>query len=220
MDAIVARDLSDSAHDFLRVVWPQAKAWCGDGVLRPVEAVGDDDDFNKQFDMLAGIDAWQIVDGEGIRGISSRIQWPKEMKHEGEISWPGQSDGLDCWWESFTIRKKRSSGAPTEWGKRIHALENRSKGFINPHLIIHAYVKRPRREGELLYACMCRSDDLFRLATDEMKGKVWFLQTNPSDGNEFAVFPVEWLENLGVRVRKYRKRSNAFQSEQKRHVGG
>lgn len=216
----VARDLGDSAHDFLRVVWPVIKPWCRGGELKPVEAVAPQE-FEKQLDTLAGIDAWQVVSGEGIRGISSRIQWPRRVDAYARMCgprWPAQmSEDGDQWWESFTIRKSRSNGATTEWEKRIRALDDVASGFIRPSLIVHAYIQRPRRTGDLLYVCMCRADDLFRLASDDMRGdgkpdegdRAWYLQTNPQDGNEFAVFPIVWLKRLGVYVRDWRITSDA-----------
>ncbi len=199
MRAEVARDLSDSAHDFLRVVWPAVEGFCQGGELRSVESVTAKD-FERQLDMLSGIDAWQIVDGVGIRGISSRIQWVK----------PGRG------WPTFTIRKSRSSGAKTEWAKRVEAKQNPDNGFIKPGLIVHAYVQFPRRKGDLEYVCMCKCDDLFSLATDDRKAnttklsemdfqpeKAWYEQVNPTDGNTFAVFPVERLRSLGIRVKTW-----------------
>ena len=191
----VARDLSDSAYDFKRVVWPAIRDRCGGGELQPVEAVSPGE-FERKLDVLAGIDAWQIINDRGIRGISSRIQWLED-----------NPDGTPAWWETFTIRKSRPSGAPTEWQKRTSGINNNG-GFISPALIVHAYIGLPRRHGALNYVCMTRSDDLFALATDEMegakynmKGKAWYLQGNPSDGVKFAVFEVAAMRKLGVDVR-------------------
>lgn len=183
MQPDVARDLSDSAHDFLRVVWPVISSACGNGELQPVEAVSPKQ-FEKQLDILSGIDAWQIIDGKGIRGISSRIQW---MKNGG-------------WFQTFTIRKSRSNGKPTEWDKRTRFLSDWQSGFLRPALLVHAYIATPRRHGNLLYVCMCRADELFKLATEDMVGVAWYEETNPQDGNTFAVFPVSDLKSLGVRV--------------------
>lgn len=184
----VARDLSDSAFDFRRVVWPEIGPWCRGGDLEPVEAVSPGP-FEKQLDVLAGIDAWQIVDGAGIRGICSRIQWCKDDRN-----------GLPSWFETFTIRRSRPSGASTEWEKRTKAL-NGEGGFIRPALIVHAYLRPPRRQGELNYVCMCFADDLFALATEEMRGKIWYSKVNPTDGVEFAVFDVHRMLEHGVRVK-------------------
>lgn len=188
MRSDVAKDLSDSAHDFLRVVWPVIKPWCGDGDLQPVEAVAPEE-FEKQLDMLAGIDAWQIIENAGIRGIASRVQWPENDEKSGEARW----------WETFTVRKHRTTGAKTEWEKRKDGLDG-SRGFIKPALMVHAYVQPPRRRGALTYVCMCHADDLYKLATDEMEGKVWYSETNSHDGNIFAVFRVSSLRDQGVEV--------------------
>jgi hypothetical protein len=183
----VARDLSDSAYDFVRVVWPAIKDACGGGDLQPVEAVAPKE-FEKQLDTLAGIDAWQIINGKGIRGISSRVQWPDKG--------PG---GIDGWWETFTIRASRSNGSTTELEKRIRALKSKS-GFIRPALLVHAYVQKPRREGLLNYVCMVRADELFALATEEHAVDVWYSKTNPADGNKFSVFEVIRLRENGIKV--------------------
>lgn len=208
MRAEVARDLSDSAHDFLRVVWPKIKGLCQGGQLHPVESVVAKD-FERQLDILAGIDAWQVVDGIGIRGIASRIQW---IPDKG-------------FWPTFTIRKSRSSGATTEWDKRIAAISDSTHGFIRPALIVHAYVQKPRRAGELNYVCMVRADDLFQLATDDRrsdldlvqygdfepdKNKAWYEKKNPQDGNTFAVFPVKNLIANGVEVKTWARAADEF----------
>lgn len=179
----VRNDLGDSAHDFLRVVWPSIRSSVGGGELRPVESVTSQG-FQADLDQLAGIDAWQIIDKSGIRGISSRIQWIK----------PGAKV-----WNTFTIRKTRRSGARTEWDKRIDGIVNREKGFIAPYLLVHAYIETPRRVGPLLYAAVCRVDDLFEFASDNHRGSVWDERKAP-DGNTFAAFKVSALIRKGVKV--------------------
>lgn len=199
----VAKDLSDSAHDFLRVVWPVIKEYCREGQLKPVESVAPRE-FERQLDCYSGIDAWQVVDDVGIRGISSRVQW--------------YPDG--SYWPTFTIRKSRHNGTTTELEKRLAALHDRRSGFIRPALIVHAYIKTPRRQGPLNYACMCYADDLFSLATEDKQGPwelmqcrsyegysnygyTWYEKENPQDGNTFAVFPVDALKAHGVKVFEY-----------------
>jgi hypothetical protein len=182
----VARDLSDSAYDFLRVVWPEVESWCGGGELRPVEAVASAE-FERSLDMLAGIDAWQIIGGEGIRGIASRVQWIKPKKPH---------------FETFTIRYSRPNGSTTEFEKRMKSYaENNGRGFIKPELIVQGYVQEPRREGKLLYACMCRGSDLYSLLDDHRCGDTWYKQVNPVDGVVFAVCRVDVLRENGILVR-------------------
>lgn len=176
MQADVARDLSDSAFDFLRVVWPAVKGACGGGELVPVEAVTATD-FAKVLDMQAGIDAWQVVDRCGMRGIASRIQW-----------------GAKCW-STFTIRFSRTSGARTEYAKRCWALEHPNQGWLIPSLTVQAYVEA-RRTGTLLGAGLVRTKDLFDYVREEPRGEMtdpdaqWFLQSTYNA--QFIVVP--WIK--------------------------
>lgn len=141
----VARDLSDSAFDFERVVWPVIRPWLGGGELRAVEAVVHDG-FDKELDTLSGIDGWHILRGEhAIRGIASRVQWGNA-------------------WDTFTIRMSRPNGVPTEYEKRLHALNNAERGFLLPHVTTQAYVADPAREGDLLSVALIRTTTLFREA--------------------------------------------------------
>jgi len=162
----VARDLSDSAYDFSRVVWPAVRHLCGGGELVTVESVVAAN-FQKDLDTMSGIDAWQVIrDSSVMRGLATRVQW-----------------GEKCW-RTFTIRKSRFSGARTEYEKRCYAINNLNRGFLIPHLTIQAYVTK-RRTGELLEAAVVETEELFRYLMDGLAG-----QRPAPDGNIF--FYVEW----------------------------
>lgn len=179
MRAEVERDLSDSAYDFLRVVWPAVAESCNGGRFIPVEATGNQG-LVADFDVLAGIDAWQMLDDRGaMRGIASRVQWG------------------DHAWDTFTIRKSRFNGSVTEFGKRLFALDHPAKGYLRPHLFIQAYVSE-RRTGRLLSAATCLSDELIRCCAD---GKA---DVRPTDNADF--FYVDWATygRLGNAVRVVR----------------
>jgi hypothetical protein len=62
MTLLVTQLLSQSASDFVNIVWPVVKELplIGGGQLQPVEA-SSDAEFAKTLDMLAGIDAWQVL---------------------------------------------------------------------------------------------------------------------------------------------------------------
>lgn len=125
------QNLSDSASDFKNIVWPHIANHpdIGGGELRSVEAVSKNN-FADELDVLAGIDAWQIVaNRRGMRGIASRIQW-----------------GTD--YQSFTVRHTKSNGAETEYAKRIYAINNPSEGLVYPHLTVQAFLDS--RGGQLL----------------------------------------------------------------------
>jgi len=144
MRAVVAKDLSDSARDFVEIVWPVVSPWFGGGALIPVETVTDSG-MARLMDMASGIDAWHHQEELGIRGIASRIQW-------------------ETAWDTFTIRYSRTSGAKTEYEKRLSAIES-DRGWIYPHLWVQAYVSK-RQDGVLLSAAAMRTAGLIRLAQE------------------------------------------------------
>lgn len=134
-----AKDLKDSNFDFLRIVWPQIKTYCGEGEIIPVEIIKDNI-IAKQLDVLAGIDIWQVVTDSGVRGIASRVQW-------------GPTD-----WGTFTVRLNRFSGAETEFKKRSAAIN--SNEWIYPYFTCQAYVSQ-KRVGYLISCAVAKTVDIF-----------------------------------------------------------
>lgn len=125
----IASGLSESASDFQEIVWPVISPHIGGGTLVPVEAVSPDN-FASELDVLAGIDAWQIVENSlGMRGIASRVQWGSNYK-------------------SFSVRYSTPSGAETEYQKRLRAIHQPNEGYIYPHVTVQAFLDRKR--GKLL----------------------------------------------------------------------
>lgn len=117
--------LSNSASDFVKIVWPfiASAEGIGGGQIIPVEAVSPDD-FAGELDILAGVDAWQIVQNKkGMRGIASRVQWGGDYK-------------------SFTIRYSTPSGAETEFQKRLRAIQSPDEGYLFPHLTVQAFLDK------------------------------------------------------------------------------
>lgn len=113
-------DLKQSSRDFLAHVWPVIQQKCGGGEIKPVEVFADND-LAHDLDVLCGIDVWQTVSGEGARGIASRVQ-------------PTSKN-----WQTFTVRRRRFSGAKTEYQKRLDAINSNGR-FIYPYLTCQAYV--------------------------------------------------------------------------------
>ncbi len=181
----VRRDLSRSADAFIHVVWPKVRHWCRGGEVLPVEGIANDD-FNQTLDVLAGIDAWQVVDGLGMRGIASRVQWVARRPYA-----------------SFTIRERRSSGAETELSKRLLAFSDPGGGWALPALTVQAYL----REGddELLYASMARTADIYELICSEQLDRPGspHRRTNPADGNTFLVAWCGMLKRKGCSVAEF-----------------
>lgn len=127
----VSANLSKTAIDMPRLVWPAIRDWLGGGDYFPVESVAGAS-LTKDLDMLAGIDGFQKRPEKGVmRGIASRIQW-------GNQRW-GDKD-----WHTFSLRKSRSSQSTTEIPKRLWQLQHRHEGYLYPHITSQAYVNEKR----------------------------------------------------------------------------
>lgn len=137
------KDLKKSSRDFLLHVWPVIQRKCGGGQIKPVEVLHDND-LARDLDVLCGIDVWQTVNGEGARGIASRVQ-------------PGDTN-----WQTFTVRRRRFSGAKTEYQKRLEAINSGGR-FIYPYLTCQAYVG----DQGLLGVGLVRTVDLYAVINQE-----------------------------------------------------
>jgi len=196
MDAAVARKLTASSSDFLRVVWPVLSGRFGGGEIYPVESVTEKG-FAKQLDVLAGIDVWHVVKNEGMRGIASRVQWTHSP------------------FDTFSIRYATGSGNPTEYQKRLHALRNKDRGFILPEFTVQAYVAPPNGSGSLLSVGIMKTASLiYLIATilskwdDAEENKDWGFR-QPWGGDETFIW-VNWsyILNSGRAISVYRKPVN------------
>lgn len=161
-------DLSRSAEAFRSVVWPEVAGYCGGGGLVPVEEVTATG-FSRELDVSAGIDAWEIQPGSGIRGIASRVQWIPDGGRP---------------WNTFTIRKSRDSGAATEYAKRLLAIEG-DEGWLYPHFTIQAYLSS--ETDVLLSVAVCKTLDLICYIRDGSE-----LRTRRTANAEF--YAVGWKE--------------------------
>ena len=127
--------LSKSAQDFLTCVYPHIKDWFGQAILKPVEAVTNNE-MADMLDRLSGIDAWIIETKKGIRGLASRVQY-------------------DSTFETFTVRKERETGARTEYEKLSYAIKH---DCLYPFWFCHAYLQTNPKE--LTNVALCKTLDL------------------------------------------------------------
>ena len=155
MGASWVEDLTEANRDFMNLVLPVITPACGGGTFLPVEVMRDNE-IAQDLDLMAGVDVWQRIDGEGVRGIAARVQ-------QGSVNWG-----------TFTIRQTRTSGAQTEYEKRKMAIE--SGRYIYPYLTCQAYVNN----GELIGVGLAKTEDVF--SAIDVYG---WPQTNPHDGNTF-----------------------------------
>jgi len=163
-----------SNQAFVVLVWDKISTWCGGGKLVPVET-NTADFLAHSLDTLAGIDAWQVIQYTGVRGIASRVQRGAK------------------WWPTFTIRFRRASGQPTEYHKRLRALKNHD--FVYPYFTVQAYITP---DAHTLLACaVTTTTKLYALA----ESPVCQIQTNPQDGTQFKC--IRW-QDLGADVFVYK----------------
>jgi hypothetical protein len=176
----VARDMAKSSRAFVQYVWPAVSAWCGIGRLEMVES-STARGLVRDFDTLAGIDAWQLLDHRGfMRGIASRVQ-------EGDRNW-----------RTFTVRSRRHNGARTEFEKRLEALRDRRSGAIYPALTIHGYV-RDFESGPLLGAAVVRTIDLYEYL--DMQVEAATARTRSTTNADFYYESWDRLAEFGVQLR-------------------
>jgi len=113
----------------------------------------------KAFDNYSCIDYWYIESDRGIRGLGSRNQYDTEY----------------C---SFTIRKKRDSGARTEYEKLTNAIKN---GWIFPYWFCQSYVD----SEHLMNAASCKTEDLIRYVQNGKEKEDYYIRR--CDNAEFYV---------------------------------
>lgn len=122
----VAKALTESAQDFLDVVWPVVREepeFAG-GELIQVEGTHTEA-MRRHLDILGGIDAWLIQRPENrMAGIAVRIQWRSRS-------------GKD--YKTFTIRRRLRSGRPTEYHKRVTAIFG-CGDYLFPMWTVQAYL--------------------------------------------------------------------------------
>ena len=192
MNIHVKRALSQSAEDFRSIVWPSIAPHIGGGELQPVESVTAEG-FTKILDTLSGIDAWQVIDGQGVRGIASRVQRDKDD------------------WGTFTIRLKTQRGSSETEFAKIERITRRCKlGFLHAGLVVQAYLRANLRMRRDPCAYVIRAHEFYPLVNAETRGtklrpgqvssgKLWYEQSC-GHGQVMAVFPVAALQDAGCPV--------------------
>ena len=165
-------NLEKSNKAFINLVWPVIKKSCGNGNIKPVEIIKDND-IAKDLDVLCGIDIWQTIIGKGSRGIASRVQFgPKN-------------------WKTFTVRNFRTSGYKTELQKRLDAINSGGR-YIYPYLTCQAYVSKD--ESRLLGCALAKTKDIYN-AIEEGK---FVNRTNGDDGTGFIAVRFEDVTNSRI----------------------
>ena len=157
---------------FEDVVWPEIRGEIGDGRLHSNEGT------SSPLDVIAGIDAWQIIEDRGVAvSIASRVQFVERSYY------------------SFTVRYDLSSGKETEHDKRLRAVE---LGATLPDLTVQAYIAK--LSGEFINAGIVGTRELWDYISRNMASLLKNTKANPEDGNLF--YPVYWqaIRRAGIRT--------------------
>lgn len=186
-------DLAQSRRAFVDLVAPVIEDWTG-GEVQNIESVTESS-VSKQLDQLAGIDAWDIVTDDGIRGVASRCQ----------PMYP---------FDTFTVRKYRASQEgtdhETEFEKRRRQINN---DLLYPHYTVQAYYDADA--WILESAAMTKTKDLIKFIENGTEGdeSTWYgdgfgegdYWTKAVGGGSESMYCVDWdylrdRTTVGLRV--------------------
>jgi hypothetical protein len=160
-------NLTKSARDFIKLVWPTIRQYFNNCKIRHMETVTTVT-FCRELDQEAGIDAWTLDTERGMRGIASRVQWNINYR-------------------TFTIRKERESGAKTEFEKRLYAIRN---DWLYPFYTVQAYISIAENKRELLSVAWCKTKDLIEYIEEGALGEDYYIKTVDNNGKaDFFVVP-------------------------------
>lgn len=181
MTQSVSQNIKESTIAFESLIWPKIIDKLGGGTVVSVETRSTYQGI-QELDMLAGIDAWQIMpDNKGMRGIAQRAQ--KNINYK-----------------SFTIRYSTGYGNTyTEYQKRYEAI-NSSIGLIYPHYTIQAFYTTSidDKPAELISVAAVKTTDLINFVDiDKKRG---YIKTNTFDGSQFIVVYWDQLVKNGIEL--------------------
>lgn len=194
MSQEIKTKIAESSEAFHTKLWPLISAQLGGGRIVHVESVSDRDFFKQVLDMYGGIDTWHVNDEKSlVRGLATRMQRTKKV------------------FRTITIRFRRTSGAQTEIHKRMKSLQQPGQ-WLHPSLVVQGYFEPlGSGYGAPMAAAIARMDDVIGVICDGEQGddwrnpRDWYLDRTSSkwgnyDNTEFAVVPVESLENRGMKT--------------------
>lgn len=153
----------------------------------------EDETIARMFDQYSGIDALHVINGQ-VRGVALRCQWRNPR-------WSGVYP-----FNTFTIRHKRSSGAKTEYEKRMEAIYG-GYGFFYPYLTIQAYFDDKSNPSEILSFAIVKTEDMYGFVSTNIDNpSVISRRTVGEDGNEFLAVKFAALEEAGCKIITWDKR--------------
>ena len=150
-----------------------------------IQVEGTDNEVLKMLDQTCGIDYYNKHEETGlVWGIASRFQ-------------PIASGCTP--WNTFTVRRTRESGVPTEYTKRKYAIEH---GGEYPYLTLQAYVDE--KDETVVSMAIARTKDII----ESIDRRLAYVRRTRSDNHGQASFYViDWdkLREYGYKVLVYER---------------
>jgi hypothetical protein len=161
-------DFNSANKDFSKFHTEVIRHIKGDRII-DIETNGGD--LANLFDQYSGIDAIHSINGQ-LRTMAIRVQWGRA-------------------WDTFTIRYRRISGAPTEYQKRAEAILS-DKGYLYPYLTVQAYLDKRDNAKRVVSCCIVKTSDLYRYVFLNMP---YITQKTCNEGNVFLCVPFNEIIN-------------------------
>ncbi len=192
----IEKDKYYSRLNFETLCIPKVKELLQLKRIYTVENYSANETIKQLLDIKTGADyIGETQNGLNTVGIANRIQWAHPLK--GANSWATPKEE---WWpnqikkflkqkgfKTHTIRLERASGSPTEFEKRLTAIE---KEYDFPVYTIQSYISA-REEGSLLSIAIAKTRDLI-LFIKNGKQKRDFEIGNVEDNGAASFYYVYW----------------------------
>lgn len=169
--------------DYVNDARPIIASLLNGGEIMPVE--GSDDEVCKMLDLTCGTDYFQVYRESGlVWGIASRMQEIDTNRFKKPFN-------------TFTVRKARTSGAKTEYEKRKHAIKN---GGVYPFLTMQGYVDKQSKS--LMSLAIAKTTDIMDYVD---KGFADVKHTGESQNGQAEFYVVHWdkFAEAGYNIKKY-----------------
>jgi len=171
-------DLKKSNRLFVDIVYPEIEdIFFKHGGLIPVESETSNE-VSEILDRRAGIDFWYVsLESNDMYGIANRVQW----------------DGNK--WNTFTVRKERSTGSKTEFEKRKNQV---NRNVLYPKYTLQSYVE----EGKLLSSAIVNTSDLIEYVCKGSKDEEYSVKSVRSRTGWETFYVVDWskVDEFGCEI--------------------
>lgn len=143
-----------------------------------------DHEVCKHLDVFCGMDYFTVRSNGLTHGVAWRCQWVDAGKE----------------FNSFTIRKTRESGVPTEYEKRKKAIQIKA---LYPHYTAHAFVDK--RTNEIISLGLSTTEEVFRYLETEPNIKIKHTHQDQDGQADFWVIYWADMQMCGYKILTYKQ---------------